>query len=208
MNSVKKKTNKDRIIVLIISVLLHAILFLILLLVEVRYNPGKNAAVSYTVLSITTGTYQKEDKKEIPVRIKNRKTETKIKKQSAEVPNVKEDLPSAIDSTSQIAVIDTSNKAIADTGLKYASTLLDTFLVRHPEYAKYILQQQAKDLVKDKNTKMFTRLEMETRINDVLHKYIMENFPEGSEHAMNPNGGPGMQIPIDGLIDAIRKIFK
>ncbi len=208
MNSVKKKTNKDRIIVLIISVSLHAILFLILLLVEVRYNPGKSVSASFTALNITTGTYQKEVNKEARVRIKNRKSETKLKKQNAEVPNVKEELPSVIDSTSKHTVSDTSNKAIADTGLKYASTLLDTFLVRHPEYAKYILQQQAKDLVNDKNTKMFTRLEMETRINDVLHKYIMENFPEGSEHAMNPNGGPGMQIPIDGVIDAIKKIFK
>ena len=41
-----------------------------------------------------------------------------------------------------------------------------------------------------------------------MAKYLKEHFPEGSEHAMSPYGGPGMQIPIDGLIDDIKKIFE
>ncbi len=84
--------------------------------------------------------------------------------------------------------------------------MLDTFLVRHPEYAKFILQQQAKRLAE--NRKAVTRYDIVRKINDELHEYIQKNFPEGSEHAMSPYGGQGMQIPIDGLIDAIKDVFK
>jgi hypothetical protein len=70
------------------------------------------------------------------------------------------------------------------------------------------LEQQAKELVENKNIKKFSRLELEKRINEEMAKYLKENYPEGSEHAMSPYGGPGMQIPIDGLIDAIKKIFE
>lgn len=107
--------------------------------------------------------------------------------------------------------INFSKSEHADTSkerFKYASTFLDSFLVKHPEFARYILQQQAKNLINNKNNSMFAKEDKEKKVNDELHKYLKENFPEGSEHAMDENLGPGIHIPIDGLIDAIRKIFK
>ncbi len=106
----------------------------------------------------------------------------------------------------EIKIPSIERSATSGEDLKFAANLLDTFLVRNPEYARFILQQQAKILVKIE--KRFTRYELERKINKQLHEYIQKNFPEGSEHAMNPNVGPGMQIPIDGLIDAIKDIFK
>ena len=115
-----------------------------------------------------------------------------------------------IDTISNKKLIKISGTVRVDTiyhNLNFAATLLDSFLVRHPEYSHYILQQQAKELVENKNIKKFSRLALEERINEELDKYLKEYYPEGSEHEMNPNGGPGMQIPIDGLIDAIKEIF-
>ncbi len=109
------------------------------------------------------------------------------------------------------SAISAKNKSTADTNKIYtltAEALLDTLLVRHPEYRQYILEQQVKNFSADKKNPLFAKMTIENKINKVLHDYLKENFPEGSEHAMNPNGGPGMQIPIDGLIDAIKKIFK
>lgn len=87
--------------------------------------------------------------------------------------------------------------------LKLAQSLLDTFLVRNPEYAKLILQEQAKGLAKKK----FAREVIVKRLNEALHKYIRENYPEGSRHAINQYTGPGIQIPIDKLINLVLKIF-
>ncbi len=124
------------------------------------------------------------------------------------------------DTISNKTVLDTASNKVkifipkyqfSDTSysnLKLAATLLDSFLVRHPEYSRYILQLQAKELVENKNIKKFSRLALEQRINEELDKYLKEYYPEGSEHEINPYTGPGLQIPIDGLIDAIKKIFE
>ena len=211
MNFLKKKPNKRQLSAFSISLLIHALLFLILIFIEVRYYPVKIRGTSIQLIDVSPYLPPENSKsvkiqKKINIhKIPKKKTE-KVKLQSSD-----KETSSVIDTASRKPAIALPKPGHPDTGnsaLKYASTLLDTFLVRHPEYAKYILQQQAKNLMNNKKDKMFTRLEAENRINDELHKYIKENFPEGSEHAMNPNGGPGMQIPIDGLIEAIKKIFK
>lgn len=99
--------------------------------------------------------------------------------------------------------IDSSKHTDTDQYLEFARTLLDTFLVRNPQYATMVLKQQAKALA----NKKFTRESLIKRINDQLHEYIRKNFPEGSEHALNPYTGPGLQIPIDNVIDLVKKIF-
>ena len=100
--------------------------------------------------------------------------------------------------------IDTSLNTNPDQYLEFARTLLDTFLVRNPQYASMVLKQQAKALAKNK----FDRESLVKRINDELHDYIRKNFPEGSEHSINPYTGPGLQIPIDDVIDLVKKIFQ
>ena len=100
--------------------------------------------------------------------------------------------------------IDSSRNTNPDQYLEFARTLLDTFLVRNPQYASMVLKQQAKALAHKK----FDRETLIKRINDELHNYIRKYFPEGSEHAINPYTGPGLQIPIDDLINLVKKIFQ
>lgn len=210
MNPIKKKPGRKQILVILLSVLIHVIALFILFFIEIKYGPekitGTRIQIDITTQSGDGEPQNKSVKKIIAKHIRKRKITVNNKTA------IEEKVPLTIDTSS------VNNKlkkpvisAASDTDkpdLKYASTLLDTFLIRHPEYAKYILRQHGKNLVKNKNNNMFSRLEAENMVNDELHKYLKENFPEGSEHAMNPNGGPGMQIPIDGLIDAIKKIFK
>ena len=208
MNPFKKKKNRDHLIIFSLSVLIHVILFLIFMLTEINYYPSKITYTTLRLINIAPGKTQKGIKNEKPGKAEKIHYVPQAGHFKNNIPNKKVETAAVADTVLNLKKLNKSNGASADTNLKYASTLLDTFLVRHPEYARYILQQQAKNLVENKNNKMFTRLEMETKINDELHKYIKQNFPEGSEHAMNNSAGPGMQIPIDGLIDAIKKIFK
>lgn len=134
------------------------------------------------------------------------KKQTQIVKQKISEENRK--IP---DTTSHKERIFVPKSVLADTvnpDLKFASSLLDTFLIRHPEYSSLILQQEAKDLVWNKNINKYSRLALEQRINDEIHKYLREKFPEGSEHEINKYTGPGLQIPIDDLIDKIKNLFK
>jgi hypothetical protein len=204
----KKNSKKEKSIALILSILIHGILFLILLILKVEPSPGQRSL--YTILNFVEIKPEKHEvinKKKLtiqPIPYKQKNETVKTDKQK--------------DIVKEQAVIDTAiektkiykNEQIDSSylSLKFAATLLDSFLVLHPEYGKYILQQQAKELVENKKIKQFSRLELEKRINEEMAKYLKENYPEGSEHAMSPYGGPGMQIPIDGLIDAIKKIFE
>ena len=220
MKLLKTNLNKEKAAAFLLSILIHGILILIIIFIKIEYPLVKNTG--YSVLNFVEikprekNIIEKEEpeqKIKIPVR-HQKKEQVKVKQQKAE-----EYTKSVIDTTLHKEVIDTtSNKGkifitrsqLADTtsrSLKFAATLLDSFLVRHPEYGKYILQEQAKELVDNKNIKKFSRLALEQRINEELDKYLQEHYPEGSEHEINPYTGPGLNIPIDDLIDAIKKIF-
>lgn len=220
MNLFKKNFKKEKAAALLLSILAHSFLILILIFIKIEYTRVNEAG--YSVLNfVEIKPLEKNiiEKKEPEQTIKSivhskNKEPAKIEQQRAE-----EQASSLTDTTFHKKIIDTtSNKGkiyitrsqLEDTtyrSLKFAATLLDSFLVRHPEYGKYILQEQAKELVENKNIKKFSRLALEQRINEELDKYLQEHFPEGSEHEINPYTGPGLQIPIDDLIDAIKKIF-
>lgn len=87
--------------------------------------------------------------------------------------------------------------------LNFSRALLDSILITNPGYSKLILKERIKNL---KDT-VSIRQQWEKRINDEIHKYLREHYPEGSEHAINKYTGPGINIPIDDLIDVIKGIF-
>jgi hypothetical protein len=87
--------------------------------------------------------------------------------------------------------------------LKYARTLLDSFLITHPEYSSLILKQQAKELAENK----FSRLNLEKKITEEIYIYLKERYPKGPERDFNKYAGPGIQIPIGDLIDLIKDLF-
>ncbi len=212
MNSAKKHLNKNELISYIISVLIHGIILIIFIIVEIKFLPVKkhNSLLQLvvvtppikpekapTIKSPPTAKFIKHLPKIAPVEIHSRQN--------------KETTKTIVDTTSIKREVNFSKSVPVDTSmenLKYAKTFLDTFLVKHPEYARYILRQQGKNFVNNKNDTMFAMLENQKKINDELHKYLKKNFPEGSEHAIDKNLGPGIHIPIDGVINAIRKIFK
>ena len=209
MKLAKKDSKKEKSIPVILSLLIHGIFFLVLIIVKIESSPGHRT--TYTILNFVE---VKPLKPEVPAKIKHpvKITPPVIKKEIAKVKkqNIEEE-KKIIDTTKEKQETKIYKSEPVDStylSLKFAATLLDSFLVRHPEYSKYILQQQAKELVENKNIKKFSRLALEKRINEEMAKYLKEHFPEGSEHAMSPYGGPGMQIPIDGLIDDIKKIFE
>ena len=87
--------------------------------------------------------------------------------------------------------------------LKYARTLLDSFLITHPEYSSLVLKQQAKELAENK----FSRLNLEKKITEEIYIYLKERYPKGPERDFNKYAGPGIQIPIGDLIDLIKDLF-
>lgn len=87
--------------------------------------------------------------------------------------------------------------------LKNARTLLDSFLVTHPEYSGLILKQQAKDLTENKNY----ILGLGDKITRDIYLYLKDRYPEGGKLEMNKYTSPGIQIPIGDLIDLIKNLF-
>lgn len=87
--------------------------------------------------------------------------------------------------------------------LKYAKTLLDSFLITYPEYSSLILKQQAKELAGNK----LSRLNLEEKIAQEIYIYLKERYPKGPERDFNKYAGPGIQIPIGDLIDLIKDLF-
>jgi len=201
----KNEINKEKLISFSLSILIHGIIVIVLFLIEINYpSVEKNKPIELNIKIVQPKAEKVETVK--PPEVKRKIHYTQKKK---EIPKVIEKKIVVIDSTvaKQKVKIDTKEKIDStEENLKFAATLLDSFLVHHPEYARFILEQQAKRLAE--NRKIVSRYEMVQKINDELHDYIQKNFPEGSEHAMSPYGGPGMQIPIDGIIDAIRDVFK
>ncbi|MFZ0454327.1 MAG: hypothetical protein WCE54_22630 [Ignavibacteriaceae bacterium] len=220
MKLLKKKLDKEKAAAFLLSVLIHGVFILIIVFIKIEFNQVKSTG--YSVLNFVEIKPEEKNivEKEIPEqKIKNAVHNQKKGPANVKEQKVKEQVSNLIDTSSVKSDIDTtSNKGkiyitrsqLADTtsrSLRFAATLLDSFLVRHPEYGKYILQEQAKELVENKNIKKFSRLALEQRINEELDKYLQQHYPEGSEHEINPYTGPGLQIPIDDLIDAIKKIF-
>ncbi len=207
MTLFKKITNRNGIISISLSIFIHGIFVIILLLIEIKYpSVKKNKPIELDIKIVLP---QPEKVKTIKTPAVKREIHHIQKTKQKEASKVKEEKETVVDTIIAEQKEKFSNSEKADSteeDLKFAATLLDTFLVHHPEYAKFILQQQAKRLAE--NRKIVTRYDIERKINDELHEYIQKNFPEGSEHAMSPYGGPGMQIPIDGIIDAIRDVFK
>ena len=220
MNLLKKNFDREKTAALLLSILLHGFFIVILIFIKIEYSNVKR--IGYSVLNLVEIKPEEKDiveekkpEKKINSTVHNQKREpvkTKQQKVKEVVKTAKDTISnkSVVDSTLNKGKIFITRKELADTtynSLKFAATLLDSFLVRHPEYGKYILQEQAKELVENKNIKKFSRLALEQRINEELDKYLKQHYPEGSEHEINPYTGPGLQIPIDDLIDAIKKIF-
>ncbi len=211
MISLQKRLNKNELAVYSVSILIHGMLLLALLFVGIKYYHVKEIRSVVQFVEVTPSKPAKiERSKSMPVKQKIQLPSKiiPVKIHSAEKEISSETL---IDSNKIKKKVDISEQTPIDSTelrLKFARTMLDTFLIRNPEFAHYILKQQAKYLMQNQTQRMLTRMGMEKKINNELHKYIQDNFPEGSEHAMSETGGPGMQIPIDGLIDAIKKIFQ
>jgi flagellar biosynthesis GTPase FlhF len=204
---------KEKLNFFILSILIHGIILLLFIIIKIEFLPGRKQV--YSTLNFV------EISPEKPSAIVKKKSEHVLKNISTNSENKpekkiiqKKEAPSKIaaDTTSRKEKSTISvNKFSEDTinqKLKFAATLLDSFLVRHPEYSVFILQEQAKDLVKNKNIKEFSRLALEKKINDELDEYLKQYFPEGSEHEINKYTGPGLQVPLDGFIESIKKIFE
>lgn len=87
--------------------------------------------------------------------------------------------------------------------LNLSHSLLDSLLITNPGYSKLILKETIKNLEDTASI----RQEWERRLNEEIHKYLREYYPEGSDNAINKYTGPGINIPIDDLIEIIKGIF-
>ena len=194
----------------ILSVLLHGIVLFIFVILEFEYisqdkddyftitlkeiNPSESIQKNEIGLKKEKEPHQKEERSiennsrvnEITIKVEK---DTSVMKQEIFIPGTE---------------LEVNN----EENLKFAESLLDSFLILYPEYSRYILKEQAKNIKGNPNDKRFSRLALEKMINDELHKYISEKFPEGSQHEINKYTGPGLNIPIGDLIDIIRKIFQ
>jgi len=212
LNFIKKYIKKDNLTSFSISILIHGILLILFIVIKINSSPSNIS--QYTNLQIVEVPIAKSQTKiKTEVTQVNKNVEHTVKKEQVnfEKQNIAEKVQALVDTNKQAREITIPANVLADStnaDLKFASSLLDTLLILHPEYSSVILKQEAKNLVWNTKTNKFTRLALEKRINDEIHKYLKEKFPEGSEHALNPYTGPGLQIPIDGLIDKIRDIFK
>ena len=198
MKKIKNQIGNNIRTSILISLFLHLVVLLIFAIIEFGNVPGR--ALEYSTIEFSetpASTLQK-----IIIKKKKHFTAGEKEVEKYDTMNQVASLNSAgakKDSVNTASFDSVSNKEY----LKFAETLLDTFLIRYPQYASMVLKQHAKALA----SKSFTRETLINRINDELHKYIRRNFPEGSEHEINPYTGPGIQIPIDDLINIVKKIF-
>ena len=203
---------KKRIFAFVLSLLLHGIGLLIFIIIELEYIDHKKDTYT-TITFIEVNPYQSIQKKEAElqperdiVRPLKKKEPTKSNLQADET-TIKVSRDTS-ENRQEIYVTETETTDSSNENLKFAESLLDSFLILYPEYSRYILKEQAKNIKGNPNDKRFSRIALEKRINDELHKYISEKFPEGSQHEINKYTGPGLNIPIGDLIDIIRKIFQ
>jgi len=202
LNGFEKQLNKKPVF---LSILVHIILLITFMFF--KFGNSSTSEPEYSTILFS----------ELPAKT-NEKDKTVTKKQLEKEPVIKNEKPiitekivikqPEIISDSSIISKDTSvvSSVINDDDnnyLQFAQSLLDTFLVRNPVYAKFILQEQAKGMAKRK----FSRQILVKKLNDELHKYFKAKYPEGSDHAINENVGPGLQIPIGDVINLVKKIF-
>ncbi len=207
MKLFKHNLNKEKTAAFVLSILVHGILFLIIMFIKIEYTQFKKAGYSIVNFVQVTPEESKAMEKEEPAqKIKKIFSIQKKEPEKIQEKKIVQTSKTILDTISNKKIIDTasnkgkiyiSSKQLADTTyrLKFAATLLDSFLVRHPEYSRYILQQQAKELVENKNIKKFSRLALEQRVNEELDKYLKEYYPEGSEHEINPIHRTGSANP-------------
>jgi hypothetical protein len=189
----------------ILSILVHGIIFLIFIIIEFEFIGYKKDVYS-TITLIEKSIPKNEEELELDRKM--------VIQQKKERPDINDSL--VLKTVPHIAS-DTSGKAVfifqtelADSNeiFKFARTLLDSFLILHPEYTRYVLSELAKNIEENPgDKKSFSRHALEKKINDELHKYISEKFPQGSQHEINKYTGPGINIPMGDLINIIKKIF-
>lgn len=109
----------------------------------------------------------------------------------------------SIKSKKDTTISESESIETGNLNLNFSRSLLDSLLITNPGYSKLILKERIKNL---KDTASI-RQEWEKRLNDEIHKYLREYYPDGSENAINKYTGPGINIPIDDLIDEIKGIF-
>ena len=201
--------NKKRLFPFILSILLHGICLLIFTIIKFELIDYSKDNYS-TIILIEKYPDQSVPKNEIKL-----KSERDIMvQQNREELNINDSLvleivPHVVSDTSDKDVfISQTELADSNENLKFARSLLDTFLILHPEYNSYILSELSKKMEENPDDKKsFSRADLEKKINDELHKYISEKFPQGSQYEINKYTGPGVNIPIGDLIDIIRSIF-
>lgn len=211
MKSSQKRSSRSSKTAFSLSIILHG--FIVILFIIINVENSKRKSPGYFIINFLESSENKTE-----VKVKKEINKQRGKFQQPEKNNFKE-IQSVQKKSAQTNYDTTAERSpftslISDStydDLSFARSLLDTFLVRHPEYSKLILKEQAKDL-KDKKlsgqSSFWNRETLEKKLNEEIHKYLSSKFPEGSEHALNKYTGPGLQIPIGDLIDLVKKIFK
>ena len=202
LNGFEKQLNKKPVF---LSILVHIILLITFMFFQFGNSSTSEPGYSTILFSEIPAKTTEEDK-------------TVTKRQLEKEPVIKNEKPVIAEKIviKQTEIIMDSSLTSKDTSvvssvindddynyLQFAQSLLDTFLVRNPVYAKFILKEQAKGIAKRK----FSRQTLVKKLNDELHKYFKEKYPEGSDQAINENVGPGLQIPIGDVINLVKKIF-
>lgn len=201
----------------LISFILHGFVFVLFFIINIETPERK--IPGYIIINFSSGLQQTpfgnktkaEVKNGIGIKVKKQKFPLPEKKNHNKVQAVQKNLTGIINDTTEKSSPLYSISDSTQYDLNFARSLLDTFLVKHPEYSSLILKEQSKELKDKKLTAQspaLLRATIERKLNEEIHKYLASKFPEGSEHAMNKYTGPGLQIPIGDLIDMIKKILK
>ena len=192
---------------LVISVLVHEFAFWIIVLFEYELISTEESVYLEILFDEVTIKSSKEEIESVQKKIKETRshsinempiTDTLVNKNYfVEAAN------DTTSSESEYSSVEPSEKETKQLYLKYARTILDSFLISHPEYSRLILKQQAKELAEYK----FSRLNLEKKIAQEIYIYLKERYPNGPERDFNKYAGPGIQIPIGDLIDLIKDLF-
>ena len=207
MAIIKKHIYFESKLSLVISVLIHGLAFWILVLSEYELISTEESVYLEILFDEVTIKSSKEEIESVQKKIKETRSHS-----INEIPitdtlvNKNYFVEAANDTTSsesEYSSVEPSEKEKKQLYLKYARTLLDSFLISHPEYRRLILKQQAKELAEYK----FSRLNLEKKIAQEIYIYLKERYPKGPERDFNKYAGPGIQIPIGDLIDLIKDLF-
>lgn len=189
------------------SICLHTFIFIILAFINIGDENIKQPR--YINLTFSEFERQKNEEKSESQQKDTKVIKAKKNKDNSEVDLLQHsdlvtiEIEDTIINKPEIVISDSAEVEGREQYLKFARSLLDSFLISNPSYSKLILIEQIKGL-KDS---AFALQNLERKINDDLHKYLKENYPEGSDNAINKYTGPGISIPIDDLIDILGGIF-